>query len=264
VLRAKKHCAKLFLGLLGGAISSGAGACEVVKTFPAHLSDGVYCLDANVALDMDSQLFLESNTTLDCQGHRVRSLSPLGSTAVWGRGDNVALKNCVLDGWGLIFTDASHYTISGNTVIDAGIQAIRVDGSEGSVKNNKIVNLVAPHGSFVGIYTSGVVDIVGNLVIDSRGSVIDEAYDSRIGILVAGNDGGVVALNTLKNIGQGEPNGPAVRAIGRPIIYRNVIVSAPGITNIGLHCFDWAGMAVQNVIVGASVPEFHCPTVVYE
>ena len=264
MLRAKKHCAKLFLGLLGGVISFVAGACEVVKTFPAVLSDGVYCLDANVALDMDSPLFLQSNATLDCQGHRVRSMSPLGFTAVWARGDNVALKNCVIDGWAVTFIDVSHYTISGNTVIDGGDQAIRADGSDGSVKNNKVVNLDALHGHFVGIYTSGVADIVGNLVIDSRGARIDEEYEGRIGILVEGNDGGVVALNTLKNIGQGKPNGPAVRAIGRPIIYRNVIVSAPGITNIGLHCFDWAGMAVQNVIVGASVPEFHCPTVVYE
>jgi hypothetical protein len=255
--------ARAWLALLAGFTTFGAGACEVVLSFPARLSNGAYCLDGDLGIGDDAAFLLGDDTTLDCRGHRVRDLSST-AFAVIAQGSNIVLRNCVFEGFSVpvFFDGVTNYSIERNTLRNARDIAVSADGSQGLVKGNVVINTVARDGTFNAIRIYGIADVIGNIVMDSKDSVLGEA-EMRTGILSYDNDGGVIASNIVQNTGRGGVNGWTMLAGGQSIVYGNVLVAVPGLSDIGLKCYQWGGLRLQNLLVGQQYPYMQCPIIDY-
>jgi hypothetical protein len=254
---------RAWLALLVGFATFGAGACEVVSSFPARLSKGAYCLDGDLGIGDATAFLLGDDTSLDCHGHRVRDLSST-AFAVIAQGSNITLRNCVFEGFSVpvFFDGVTNYAIEGNTLRNARDIAVSTDGSHGYVKGNVVINTVVRDGSFNAIRTYGIADVIGNIVMDSKDSVLGET-DNRMGILSYDNDGGLIAFNIVQNTGRGSASGWAMLAGGESIAYRNVLVAVPGLGDTGLKCYQWSGLRLQNLFVGQQYHYMQCPIIDY-
>jgi hypothetical protein len=255
--------ARAWLALLAGFTTFGAGACEVVSSFPASLSKGAYCLDSDLGIGDATAFLLGDDTKLDCRGHRIRDLSST-AFAVIAQGNNITLRNCVFEGFSVpvFFDGVTNYAVEHNTLRNARDIAVSTDGSHGYVKGNVVVNTVASDGTFNAIRIYGIADVIGNIVMDSKDSVVGET-DMRTGILSYDNDGGVIASNIVQNSGRGGVNGWTMLAGGQSIAYRNVMVAVPGLGDIGLKCYQWGGLRLQNLFVGQQYHYMQCPIIDY-
>jgi hypothetical protein len=262
--------ARIAMGVFAGFAAFGAVACEPVIDTPAQLSGGVYCLATDVSIGGTPAFVLYGDTTLDCQGHRIRDLTSSTENAIQASGDNVVVKNCVFDGFDtqLSFKKPTNYRIEGNISIGARSLPIYVfDGDQGLVAGNTITAPVQG-GDWSGAMIYGPADVVGNTVILPEDPGVG-AIEYRIGIHSYDNDGGVVAHNLVKKIvanpgdgmaGSGE-GGSAMSVGGRAIVYRNVMVKTQQAypTN-ALSCYTLTGSQLQNLAVGWSSPDMSCAT----
>jgi hypothetical protein len=184
---------------------------------------------------------------------------------VIAQGNNIALRNCVFEGFSVpVFFDGvtNNYAIERNTLRNARDIAVAADGRQGHVEGNVVINTVARDGTFNAIRIYGIADVIGNIVMDSKDSALGET-DMRTGILSYDNDGGVITSNIVQNSGRGGVNGWAMLAGGQSIVYGNVLVAVPGLSDIGLKCYQWGGLRFQNLFVGQQYHYMQCPIIDY-
>jgi hypothetical protein len=262
----KRHSmpARLMVAMVSTLASFGALACQPVAQAPADLHDGVYCLVSDVAVSGTSAFRLQDNATLDCKGHKISDLDG-GATlfGVRGLGDNIAVENCVFEGFDLQiwFDEVTNYRIVRNTFLNAREAAIVVGiGNEGLIARNTIRAALDPaldsaQGSS-GIVARGTTDVIGNTVTrPARGPQVDPGA-SRKGISLSTNDGGVVADNLVRDtVGLAE-KGIAMSVMGRAVVLRNVLVAGPGTLQFGLDCSLLTGSYLRNVVLGYAYPYF--------
>ena len=220
------------------------------------LQDGVYCLTADVGLS-NSSLLLRDNATLDCRGHRIRDLTGSTNYGVLVRGENVALENCVFDGFEIAvnFSSATNYRIRNNVTINARFRAMVANGRRGSITGN-VVRAPAMAGDWVGIVFSGDADVLGNTVILGRYSPVDELR-GRNGIVWNRGDSALIAFNDIQAVASDAEEGVGIETIGAgAVIYRNTITVTPGSNRIGIAC--WGSVSLQNVVQGMPTPYSEC------
>jgi hypothetical protein len=255
--------ARIHALLLAGLASATASACEVVTSFPAHLSNGVYCLDSNIAIGNVTPFWINGDATLDCRGHRVRDLAiPSQSDfAVVASGDNVILKNCVFEGFSVavFFDRATNYRVEGNTVINAGARGISATGEQGSITANRIFNTHGHSSTYVAIEVWGTADLLANTIDYLASGSTDSQLEN--GIASYENDGGVIASNLVRNLP--DRKGIPLWVEGQSIVYRNVVTTLPGSSEYALKCRQWGGVFLQNLFAGVPYPYIQCPIIDY-
>jgi hypothetical protein len=247
----------------------GSIACERIPGSPGALGDGVYCLTADLDVSGMPAFILSGDTTLDCQGHRIRDLTSSTGNAVQAAGDNIVVRNCVFDGFDvqLAFIRPTNYRIEGNVSIGARSESIYVfDGSQGLVAGNTIT---APMqgGDWSGALIYGQADVIGNTVILPNDPGVG-ALEFRIGLHSYDNDGGVVAHNVVRKIaanpGTGTVNsgeaGVGMGVGGSALVYRNVLVTTPQSGLFGIACSTFTGSHLQNLVVGWPYAYESCAT----
>jgi hypothetical protein len=114
------------------------------------------------------------------------------------------------------------------------------------------------HKYFTAMNVTGSADIIGNAVTGNEASDNGSPGEQRSGILSYENDGGLVAANVVRNTPGGR--GWAMLAGGHSIVYGNVLVSAPGRGDVGINCYQWTGVSLENVVIGHPRPYNGCPT----
>ncbi|MGN6112381.1 MAG: hypothetical protein ACTHOC_05130 [Luteimonas sp.] len=241
---------RIALTLLCCAKAFGVQACEPVSDVPAELSNGVYCLVADVNIGNAIAFRLLGDVTLDCQGHRIKDLTRATGNAVVAEGSNVVVKNCVFDGFGLplLFTGGAYnYRAERNTFVGSySYGIIANNGGEGLIRANTFIAPTPLTRPWLAMEINGVADIVDNTVIDSA----EPGQYGFSGIMSYDNDGGVIARNLVQTISLGGWQGTAMNAGGRSFAYRNVLVSVPGSLRKGLVCQGGVGSVSENLIVG--------------
>jgi hypothetical protein len=261
--------ARVLVGALAAVAAFGAIACERIPGSPGTLEDGVYCLTADLDVSGTTAFVLRDDTTLDCQGHRIRDLTSSTENAVQAAGDNIVVRNCVVDGFNtqLSFIRPTNYRIEGNVSIGARTQSIYVfDGSHGLVAGNTITAPVQG-GDWYGALIYGLADVIGNTVILPKDPGVG-ALEFRIGFHSYANDGGVVAHNVVKKIaanpGTGTLNsgeaGVGMAVGGSALVYRNVLVTTPQSGMYGIACSMLTGSHLQNLVVGWPYAYESCAT----
>jgi hypothetical protein len=251
------------IAVISALASFGAMACQPVGDLPADLYDGVYCLTYDVAIGNAPAFRLHHDTTLDCKGHKITDLTGATLFGVTGIGDNIAVKNCVFEGFDLQiwFDQVTNYRIVRNTFLDARESAIVVNiGNEGLIAGNTIRATMDPSltsvNASLGIVANGTTDVIGNTVTrPARGPQVDPDA-SRIGISLDDNDGGVVADNLVRDTVESDERGTSLAVLGRAIVLRNVLVAGPGTLQFGLSCMLLTGSYLQNVVLGFTKPYF--------
>lgn len=244
-----------YLGLLAGLVTCGVMACEPVSN-PANLEDGVYCLTADVSLDVGT-IRLRDNATLDCQGHRISDLQGRTSYGVLGRGDNITLKNCIFDGFDIAvnFSSVTNYRIENNVSVNARFSGINANGDQGLVSGNTVRSPASAY-SWAAIGASGVVDVTGNTVILGKYTPTVPTVP-RGGIEVRDSAGGVVAHNVVRVTANVDETGTSIAGTrADAIIYRNILVTTPGSQRVALACNG--SFALQNESVGFGLPDVNC------
>jgi hypothetical protein len=255
---------RLMVALVSGLASFGALACQPVTEAPADLHDGVYCLVSDVAVSGKPAFRLQDNATLDCKGHKIRDLDG-GATlfGVRGLGDNIAVENCVFEGFDLQiwFDEVTHYRIVRNTFLDPREAAIVVNvGNQGLIARNTIRAALDPSldsvQASIGIVVNGTADVIGNTVTRPLRDPRVDPDASRIGISSEFNNGGVVADNLVRDTVAAAEPGTAMSVSGRAVVLRNVLVAGPGSLQFGLSCMLLTGSFLRNVVLGYANPYF--------
>jgi hypothetical protein len=244
-----KH-ARWGVGAFAALAAFGAIACDPIPPDPAVLGNGVFCLSGDVdAVGVVSVFQLGSNTTLDCQGHRIRDASGATSFAVYVYGgDNVVVKNCIFEGFStqVRLLGTTNYRLEDNQFLYARGWTIQSTGDEGLITRNTFRS-GPQQGQWTAGYVDGIADIIGNTIIMGNAPSLG-ASDLREGFLVNGK--GVVAHNLVQAIAS--PGGAGLGiASGLSTAYRNVLVSTPGSYRVGLACYDGGGFRFKNFIVGS-------------
>lgn len=232
----------------------GANACEPVATAPASLSDGVYCLVGDVTASGAFAFSLGQDVVLDCRGHRITDSAGTGDTGIKASGDNIVVKNCVVDGFlqQLHFDGTTtNYRIIDNVFVNARSSpesfAIGVDGRQGLIARNIIRSPSPQTATWTGLYAVGG-DIIGNTLIMGRNST-SNGYN-RYGMYA---DDGVVANNIITSVAAGAREFGAALTVGeQAITYRNVLVTAFSKLQQGMVCYGNPGPRLQNLIIGFS------------
>jgi hypothetical protein len=174
-------------------------------------------------------------------------------------GDNIVLKNCVVDGFGtqVLFTGATHYRIEDNTLVNGAGYSLIANGQQGLIARNIVIARV-PRVSAVAtaMEIEGVADVIGNIVIQPKDSTL-LAGEWRQGILSYGNDGGVISDNIVSAVASPGESGTSMSAGGRSLAYHNVVATTPGSNRTGITCYE-AGSHGSNVIVGAQHLYVNC------
>jgi len=241
---------RVALSMFAGLGAFGALACEPIAAEPAELQNGVYCLTRDVDARYVVGVFkLRSDTTLDCQGHRiVDSGATSFAIDVFG-GDNIVVKNCVFDGffYAIRLNGVTNYRIEDNLFVNTrGGRTIETSiDSNGLIARNTFRSR-PQNGNWTAVVSFGDVDIIGNTVVIGRDPTLG-SQDLRSGFHASGS--GVIARNLVTNGGPGG-GGSAIYS-GVSIIYRNVVVATPGSTGPGIACYDNQGFYFKNLIVGA-------------
>jgi hypothetical protein len=241
----------------------GASACEPVTTTPATLSNGVFCLVADVEVVSQPAFELGDNSVLDCQGHRVSFLlqppypDDFRPWAIAISGSNAVVRNCVVDGGYVgIHALGDYFRIQGNTVWNSVYYAIETSGVDGGLIEGNLIHSIAGAGRDGMIKTAGLVDIVGNVLFSVEGRT-DIEDGGRIGISVdggRGGGGGLVAGNILRNILPSPGSvGAAIKVVyGCPVIYHNVLSAVPDRGVFGVSGQPSGCVSALNTIVGYS------------
>lgn len=235
--------------MFAGLATFDASACEPIAE-RAELRDGVYCLSADVSLD-SLPFYIYDNTTLNCQGRRITDAPAAIGSAVIAWGDNVVVKNCVIDGFHsqLRFMDTTNYRIEDNLLVNGRSLAINASGSQGLIARNTIRSPLEGHWRAV---LSRGADIVDNTIIrGKREPSIPPATWSGI----HSSGGGVIAHNLVMAVTNPEEGGQFIASYGYPlVVYRNVLVATPGSYSVGLLCsdspYDTTEIYLQNVFLG--------------
>jgi hypothetical protein len=244
-----KH-ARWGVGAFAALAAFGAIACDPISPGPAVLGNGVYCLTGDVAaVGVVSVFQLGSNTTLDCQGHRIKDASGATSFAVYVYGgDNVVVKNCIFEGFSsqIRLLDTTNYRLENNQFLYARGWTIQSTGDEGLITRN-VFRSGPQQDRWTAGYLDGIVDIIDNTIIIGNAPAMG-ATDLREGFLVYGK--GVVANNLVQALASPGGAGLGIDS-GLSIAYRNVLVSTPGSYRVGLACYDGGGFRFKNFIVGS-------------
>jgi hypothetical protein len=259
---------RMLAGMLALLPTCAALACEPITSVPATLDRGVYCLAEDVTAD-EGAFVLQSDATLDCQGHAIKAMHSQSARPVTATGgDNIEVRNCVFQGFieAIEFWEVTHYRITGNTFLDTEGVAVLVSlGRDGVVSGNTFRYPATPRLP----YQSDAINITTDAA-DVRFNSITGAisrdgagWNDRFGIWVAGNDGGVIANNLVRGLVQGA--GHARISIlsdgGDSVVYRNVVAnpSLPdGSTDVGLVCEHDHTTPLQNIIIGHVLPYEYC------
>lgn len=247
------------LGLLAGLAAFGALACEPVSPGPETLTNGVFCLDFDVSVD-ESAFVLGNDSVLDCQGHRIKDSSGYTQNAVVGNGDNIVLRNCVIDGFTtpVYFYGVNSYRIEDSSFHDARATAIMAIGADGLVSGNTVSYPTRMGGESKGIVIYGIADIIGNTI--TKENSVPGALGEHVGIVSYNSHGGVVAGNIIRDFVGPNPGrrSAAIVVTDDSVVYRNVLVAAPGLGDLGVACSMYS-VALKNVVVGFPSPYEGCP-----
>ena len=240
-----RHALLLLLSLSSFA---AAQECQRVTSIPADLGAGNHCLAFDFGVGGTTAIRLRDGARLDCRGHRIRALSTGYDRAIYGVGNDIAVRNCRVSDFGAgIIISGDRALIERNRVERAGV-AIQITGSNGLVARN-VVTDYRPGYSAYGISVDGSVDVLGNAIVARN-----TPEQGRYGIRMSGLTKGVVARNTVIDVGG--PTGIQSIAIstldGGPAIIRdNVATASPGSGDIPIFCYMVDGtVSVDNLWVG--------------
>jgi len=216
-----------------------------------------------------STFVLHGDTTLDCQGHKIRDSTRASSYGVYVLGENnVVVKNCTFDGFyqGIHISNTPYYRVENNRFVNGrGWASLEASGNEGLIRANTFHSPVPYAGSFgfgwEAILSNGDglgnVDILDNTILIGRDPALGNG-DSRSGIIANGN--GVIARNLVHAHLNPEQSGSGIDP-SLSIAYRNMLVGTPGSHWLGMRCYLNQGFYFQNVILGSSaVPTHDCST----
>jgi parallel beta-helix repeat protein len=267
---------RIAIGLLAGLATSAAMACEPVTSVPATLSGGVYCLTGDVAAVGEPVFNLGNDTTLDCQGHRISDATSSTLFAVVANGDNVQVKNCIVEGFLTPFylQVVTNFRVVGNTFLSPMHTAIYVKSSdEGLIANNTIRYPASRYagypgdwyGDSIGIEAIGPdVDIIHNTIVGAPPGD-GSRWRSRYGIW---SWDGVIAFNVVSGLVPDPLDRRwGITASQGAVVYRNVIVSvaAPleASKDRGLYCGAYEPdayppLSAQNIVLGFAQPYSGC------
>jgi hypothetical protein len=243
--------------MIAGLAAFGALACEPVTGRPEglELRNGVYCLTTDVTSNGIVPFKLYADTTLDCAGHRITDASGTTHAAVMTEGDNIVVKNCIIQGffYQLQFGTATNYRIEDNQLLDGRGDAILVGGmsppygGQGLIAGNIIRSPVPMEEGWSAIEIFlGIADITGNTVL--MGKDPNSATYTRYGI--GTGEGGVIAHNLVTTVTSPGEGGMAIDVHGPVVVYRNVLVATPGSYRSGYICDYGTGPFVQNLTLG--------------
>jgi hypothetical protein len=256
---AKSTRGRACAGLFATFATFGAWACTPVNATDTYIGPGVYCLQSDLIVSRNPALTLIGNSVLDCQGHRIKdatSTSPWG-VMIMGQGDNVVLKNCVFEGFAFPVYSVSitNLRILNNTFLGTRSIAILGADMEGLIKGNTF-NISGSGGEITAINTSGVVDIIGNTIVNEQAPPEAIHYQAS-GILASGN-GGVISNNIIRNLRAASTGyGIAISSQTASVISGNVVVNPPGTGDTGISCNGQA-KAVANLVTGFATPYVAC------
>ena len=227
-----------------------ADACEPVSIAPATLSNGVYCLVGDVDASGAYAFSLGRDVVLDCRGHRITDPTGTGEAGIKASGDNIVVKNCVVDGFAqqLYFDRATtNYRIVDNVLVNARSFSIGADGGQGLIARNIIRSPSPQVGTWTGVMTVNG-DVVGNTLIMGPNST-SNGYN-RFGMDVGD---GVVAYNVITSVAAEEREfGAALTVAEQTVAYRNLLVTAHSQLQQGMACYGNPGPRLQNLIIGFS------------
>ena len=229
--------------------------CTPVTRFPAQLANGSYCMTFDVGVAGMTPLRLASDVTLDCRGHRIYALPGYTPQAVYAEGDNIVLKNCVIEGFriGIAFENVTRYRIESNTLIGSGAWSINASGKWGQIYGNVITNPRSLPSHYWGINASGSADIVGNSVMGAEGTGYD--YIARYGVISRNNPLGILSRNFIRNIhpaGGGQGWGIGVMNGVSVVVADNVVTAPPGKGDLAFFCYMVDPISIGNVVTGYS------------
>lgn len=255
--------ARFLLVLFACFASFGALACEKIDRIPVDtgptLQNGVYCLAADVSLDWFESIRLRSNTTLDCQGHRIKDASGNASYAILSQGyDNVVVQNCVFDGFSksIYLSDVTNFRLRNNVSINARSEGLSVFRSQGSLRDNVIHSPATAYTWSAIMILDGLVDVVGNTVILGDYTPV-VALVPRNGIYLGGQSSGVISDNLITADADADEAGAGVVSSSPDfVIYRNQVVATPGSQRTGIVC--GTSTSVQNSVHGFATPYSGC------
>lgn len=237
-----------------------AGTCTPVTSVPQALAEGSYCLGFDVA-STQPVFSLGSNTTLDCQGHRIRALAG-EYYGISASGNNVTIKNCIVEGFreSIIVNGSNNYRLINNRVQSASTSSrgIAVYGSNnGLIQGNQIVNQVKFSNHYWGIFVNqGSVDLLDNVV--SNAIAVPFTGASMYGIQSSNNPGGFVARNVVRNVipDAGHQGISIAVMYGRAIFRDNIVTNALGGSDMSYFCYSGQYYTFNDTTIGT--PRQYC------
>jgi parallel beta-helix repeat protein len=221
--------------------------CTVIGALPYDITaSGQYCLEQDLAVDGSAINITADQVVLDCNGHRLHSLSAgkyNGVTAGTNRQD-VVVRNCVIEdfGGGIYLSGtgdpgAHGNLIEGNTVLRSGGYGIQVWGSNNRIERNRISgNTGANNGESDGIVLIGAGGhgccnaVRDNTISDFRPPLPNSFNFDTIGISFDNVHSTEITGNTIT--GLYAPTGRTVHAIvsqgtSQAFVARNTVLRAP-------------------------------------
>lgn len=218
-----------------------------VDALPATLSTaGTWCVRANLWTSMASGnaiTIASNNVVLDCNHFVLDGISAGTGTLTNGvyaqNRTAVVVRNCALQGFyrGVSLV-GNNSEVRGNRIVNARFQGLFVAGDDLLLQDNAVLDTGGSTnvGTAIGIYVSGRVDTLGNLVANTHATAASNG--NGIGIYYGAVSSGSVRDNrvfTVAGDGTGLVSGIKTDSAGRVLISRNHIVSNDDV-GTGLEC----------------------------
>lgn len=239
-----------------------------ITSLPATITtQGTWCLDQDLSTTLTSGnaiTIATNNVTLDCNHFKLGGLGAgLGTQAngVFAAArQNVTVRNCNIRGFyvGAILDGAGH-VLEDSRFESNRYYGVYVSASSGEVRRNQVLGTGGAGGTPVGIFVSGGIDVMDNLVhtvtADPGGTAI------AIGVDVSGVGARVIANNRIRNIfsGASSPSFAITTSISTSSgisIRGNSLANPAGYEGnvVGIGCFTPGGViASGNHVQGFSV-----------
>jgi parallel beta-helix repeat protein len=221
--------------------------CTVIDALPYDITGpGLYCLEQDLAVDGSAININADHVVLDCNGHRLSSLSPGLYNGVTGGSNrqDVVVRSCVVEdfGGGIYLAGngdpgAHGNVVEGNTVLRSGGYGIQVWGSNNRIEHNRVSgNTGANNGEADGIVLIGAGNngccnqVRDNVVSDFRPPLPNSFNFDTTGISFDGLQNTEITGNTVT--GLYAPTGRTVHAIesqgsSNSLIARNTVLRPP-------------------------------------
>jgi hypothetical protein len=230
------------------AAAEGYDSCTgYVDTLPATLTTaGTWCLRANLATALatgNAVTIASNNVVLDCNQFAIDGTGGGSGTATVGvlalNRTAVVVRNCALHGFyrGVSLV-GNNSEVRGNRIVNARFHGVFVAGDDLLVQDNAVLGTGGSTTIFsaIGIYVSGRVDTLGNLVAATTATA--GSNGNATGIYYGAVSSGSIRDNRVFEVagaGAGLTAGIRTDSAGRVLISRNHILSNDD-AGTGLEC----------------------------